>query len=517
MVTSRDPGKSRPDPTVGYAAPGVQPAIGYARMSVRGEDDIRIEDQIERMQQWADGTDGRYVITEVFVDPGVTASREDVEREHFERMVAAIEAGRYRNVIAWHPTRITRHPVTGARFGEAMRRAKGKLFIVNGAVIDFATPEGQKAWHAAVGTSAAESIDKGDFLSKMHQRKREDLSYAGGRVSYGWDLEVTMVRQGGKITFKKEWKVVPAEADVLRDAARRIRDGEAVGHVCGLMAEAGVRTRTGKVFSITWLRRVLLHPRIAGFRTYGPADSRQILGMSVDWPPILTVQEWRETVSALDNAERRRTTGSRVKRVYAGAYRCPECATTMRYTRGSGGRKDRWVHPTVGARTRPCGLGAFSVPAVDTDTLMDELVDRYLASRVWETSDGDDGRDLEAERVKLEADIASVVPKVRSGEYDSDYGNELVRSCKISLADVEKKISERARRTLVLDADDARRRWSHGDLTERRRVLFIVLDTAIVHPGTDLPLRDRLEVRWKNRPSVPAYRKATDIVIRPEG
>jgi DNA invertase Pin-like site-specific DNA recombinase len=472
-----------------------EPAVSYTRMSKLNEKGERIKDQDAQIGKFTEASSGAYRVLEKFSDNGIGAWREDVVRPDFERLLAALRAGRVRVVVAWRASRITRDPVKGAEFGALMKKIKGKLLISDGTVFDFTTAAGRAAWHDATGQSSSDSDQKSELIREMHRRKRENLEYQGGRLAFGWTRRLE-IRERKVVSV---WEVDPTEAAIMKDIASKLRAGRSPSSICGELARAGVRTHSGRHFTITTIIRMMRHPRVAGYHTAGAATSRQILGRSTNFPAILDETEWRETVAALDAAAKRKATGSRIKRVYAGYYRCVECNTSLRWARHSGTLVPAWRHPHVGiASSIPCSL-SFGVPADPADDLMDRLITDYLHRRPWEKTATDGTEKLHAERTVTTSKLDALADDVVSGAMSNDLAGRIERKYKTRIAEIDSELARIARLTIVVDGDEAARQWASGDLTERRRVLSAILDTVIVSPGRKLPLHERLDVQWKEQ------------------
>ncbi len=503
--------------------PHADPALVYARMSQVGLD-ARVEDQISRALKDAESSRGEYYVAQVFSDSGITAWREDVLRPEFELFMDALRSGRYRVVVVWEESRITRDPVVGAQVGRVMQKICARLVVTNGesrTVYDFTRQRDRDSWHNAVGKSVSDSGLKSELVREAKTRKSERNEYRGAPVGFGW--AVSYKREGKK--FRSVWTVNEDEAEWLRRASQLVRAGKAVHEVAELFYQEGLRIRhrpssrkdyKGETGALTrqTLAGYLRNPRIAGLHAAGNTKTGYtVIGTLVNFPAILTEAEWRETVAVMAGATEvvadatgaeaskkskrvtRRSTGTRVRHTYAGYYVCFECKRSLVRTNAS--YTSLWRHRLGGAIHHVECPHSFSIPAGRADDLMDDLVAEYVRSHDWVTPVGPDAATLGTERAAILAKIADLPKSVVAGTVSVELAGATEREYKVKLRTIENDLRRIAARTPVIDGETVLADLRSGDLAKRRRALAAVLDRVIVIPGADLPLRDRMRVEWK--------------------
>jgi hypothetical protein len=485
--------------------PDADPAVEYARMSDL-DNDARIPDQFSRGEAYGDRT-GAYWIADCFWDDGISAWREDAHRPQFEEFLEVLRSEKYRTVVVWEESRITRDPVVGAKFGRLMQRLRGVLYVTDGekaTVYNFARQRDRDSWHNAVGKSVSDSGLKSELVKRKQETKREAREFPGSPVGFGWSS--TIVRRGRK--FHTVWSVDESQAVWLREAARRIREGEGALKVANDFYDRGLRIphrRTGPNDTATegsltaqTLTNTLRNPRIAGL--YGSGDANTgwtVVGPIVNFPGILSEDEWRETVAALGTAPKRRGTSTRVQHTYAGWFVCHKCGRSL--IRNSPRKDALWRHRLGKARTHFECDQSFHIAAAAAEKMMDELVSRYLKSRAWEKPGQiHNADDLRAERTKKEADLATLPDAVADETVTLEFAGQLERRWKQRLREIDAELNRQARFMIVLDGDKALQEWETGTLTQRRRVLSTILERIVVIPGKDLPLTERLTVQWRS-------------------
>ncbi|HEX2273822.1 MAG TPA: recombinase family protein [Acidimicrobiales bacterium] len=83
----------------------------------------------------------------------------------------------------------------------------------------------------------------------------------------------------GKPAGQVGWGVrSDAERGLVREAVRRVLDGDGLMTIARNWNERGVPGATGRPWTVKALRKVLLSSRIAGLREHGVDPSRRVLG-----------------------------------------------------------------------------------------------------------------------------------------------------------------------------------------------------------------------------------------------
>lgn len=292
-------------------------------------------------------------------------------------------------------------------------------------------------------------------------------------------------------------KLVPAEAKILKEAARRVAKGETMRSIVSDLDQRGVLTSTGKAWAAPPLRRALLNPRIVGKRL-----DRNGKLVASDVPPILTDNQYAKVKEVLESPERAkfRPKGNQEGRLIpSGKVRCERCGRRM-YYRTAGSRMIYACIPQLGG----CGT---SITAEQVDSRVEAGVLARLASWDWRKgiADAINGTPAEiADRIdELEA------RKITLGE---DYASGAITR-EMMLAGVKKidaEVTEAARLKLAAEAMDrvpipdeqkVVRWWSRSAMAQRSQVVDVALDYAKVLPkqgrtGRSDPVQDRVETYW---------------------
>jgi site-specific DNA recombinase len=173
-------------------------------------------------------------------------------------------------------------------------------------------------------------------VRKIRQRvkdKHTELAGAGrpsGRAGYGYR---NARGKDGRPTLLIE----PAEARVLKEAARRLLRGQSMTRIAENFNDRGVRSARGGRWNSTILRAVLTKPSIAGLRVHNGGSP-----IPAVWKPILDRATWeavcrllgQETTTVIGSDGQphivnRRHYPSRRWLLTAGIARCGECGAKM--------------------------------------------------------------------------------------------------------------------------------------------------------------------------------------------
>jgi site-specific DNA recombinase len=240
------------------------------------------------------------------------------------------------------------------------------------------------------------SLDTARRVARKRQEQAEEGRPGGGPRAYGW--------QGSEM--------VGSEAEVVRDAARRLLAGESLRSIVRDLNDRHVPTATGAAhWDSKKLRDILKRPRNAGLSVY----KGRVVGTGV-WQPLLDREIWETVVALLADPDRRTTASTAPRWLGSSLYRCA-CGAPLR----SGGPVYRCSRPERGTEhvcrrarlvdrhviatvlTVLADQGAVgeirhhlgSVPGVDTEALAEQIAtaraaldrneDAYVAGAMSET------------------------------------------------------------------------------------------------------------------------------------
>lgn len=270
-------------------------------------------------------------VRKVWIENDVGASTKSKKpRPKYKAMLRDASAGKTQMLLSYSNSRITRRPLEWEELIK-LHELHGTAIItcVSGRA-DFATADGRAvartiaAWDAAEAERTAERVKraKDDAVARGEWR--------GGRRPFGYESD--------GVTVKED------EARALEKAADAIIAGRSLRAVTKEMTDAGFTTTSKKALPLDGiaLRAILLRPRNAGLlevteKVKGP-DGKFVkvskIAGPAQWPAIIPEEKWLAVRGILTDPARRTQTGSDVRWLGSGRYRCglEGCGDIMRST-----------------------------------------------------------------------------------------------------------------------------------------------------------------------------------------
>ena len=445
----------------------VKAAAIYARISNDPEGDrLGVGRQIEDCR--AEAAHRGWPVADLYVDDDKSAWSGKV-RPEYERMVGDIEAHRIDAVLFWHPDRLTRQPIEMETFVEICRRANVEVAWIGGALAPRDT-DGLLLLRI-LGAVASDSSAK---TSKRIKRKNEERAAAGlptggGTRPFGYRAD--------RVT------VDPFEADLVREAVRRVLAGEYVRAIAREWNARGIPTPAGNTWTVESLRRMLCSARISGQREY--------LGRIVapgQWEAIITPEETARLRAIVD--ERTRTHSRPVRRYFlTGLLRCGLCGAPLIARPAAGGTR-RYVCAKGPGHS---GCGRMAANAEPIEAFLAEAVAAHLdlpAVAAAATAAASADAASVAEHDGLRADREQLDELARTYAERRVTLSEWLAARKVIEARIdatERRVS-RTSRTAALDpylgrSAALREDWATLPLDRQRSIVSSLLDRAVVRPA----------------------------------
>jgi site-specific DNA recombinase len=432
-------------------------------------------------------------IAEVYRDNDLSAFS-GKRRPGYEHLLADAKAGRISAVVAWDADRLTRQPIENEGLIDLAERCGTKLATVTGEY-DLATSSGRLHFRIKGAVARHESEHRGERLRLKHDELARAGRHHGGPHAFGFEYEPILLPDGTS-GYRFTGRLDETEAELIREAARRLLNGESVYGVLADWEQQGVRSPKGNVWLATAFRNMLLSPRIAGLRRH----HAEIVGPAA-WPPILDRGTW-EAVRAIfaDRTGRRRLGRGRTFLLTSGIARCGAAGeATIGHVEGICGRA--LVSAVNKAPAYACraeaphyGCGRITAQRNHLEALVTEMVLTVLAgpglADARRAIAGED-RDLAALADQLRADEHALNQLARDHYADRLISRaEFLAAREVIEARIEatnRVLSERPRTGILLDLPSTeaalRDGWETWSVDRRHAVVAAVLDAVIVSPA----------------------------------
>lgn len=418
-----------------------------------------------------------------YVDDDVSAYN-GKPRPEYRRLLSDIKDGRIDGVVVWHLDRLHRHPRELEEFFEICAAANVRHLASVTGDVDLSTHDGQFLARILGAVSRKESDDKARRNKRKHLELAQAGRWAGGGRPYGYD---------------DERRILPEEAAIIRELARRALAGESLRTLCADLGRRAVPTVRGGRWAMHTIKHILIHPRVAGLR----ALKGEVIGPAV-WKPILSAEDHARLKALLTDPARRLNRTAR-RYMLMGFLYCNVCGTRL------------ISRPSRGRRAYVCASGPGMTGCGKISILADSL-EEFLAESVFHAVDTPAvSRGLRAAGPdKAGSGLASSIAddEAQLQELATMWAKKAITLAEFLSA--RKVIEDRLRgqraqfarrdqhsvlRDLVGHGNQLRKDWPSLNLDQRRAIIGAVLDRVNIKPapatGRNFFQRERVSPVWK--------------------
>lgn len=329
-------------------------------------------------------------IHDYYVDNSVSASKKNVVRPEYQRMVKHYKAGKFNALICYDLDRLMRQPRELEDWIEEAETHGLPVVTMNGEA-DLGTDAGRLFARIKV------SVAKAETDRKSARQKRAALQRA----------EMGRVPLGTRLTgYTKTGEVIPEEAKLVRFIFKEFSTNETLKGLAKKLNDAEISTRRGGTWSPSSVATILKNPRYAGRVVY----KGQILDSKVPaWKPLVTEDTFDYVQSIFRRDERKKNSeGTARKHLGAGLYLCGVCLRPVQ-TNGP-----RYWCKEGGHVTR-------SLPAIDEhvlSTVRERLGKPDVAQMMVTETSHDAVKELSAEATELRHRLAVIEADYDNGDID---------------------------------------------------------------------------------------------------
>lgn len=409
-------------------------------------------------------------------------------RPGWERLLKDLETGRINAVVAYSSSRMYRRPADLGRLVTLTKARSIEIATVASGSINLDTVDGRMLAGILAEIDQAEAERTGERVKRAKLQRRESGRHnGGGRRPFGYRRE-----PGNGLV------VVKPEAKLIREAAKRVIDGDLPGRIVSDWNERGVVTAEGGRWRPDHLKRILVgkQPKLR---------EKPLVAGGTDWPAILdatTLADVKARIMVPSKYAPKEPVNGR-KYAWTGLLKCYACGSNML---GSGGY---YRCALING-----GCGSVSVKAADIEDMLDALV----LDRVATVGEPDIDRrppsatrraELEAELAATEARRADLAQAFASGTVDAAaYG----AAAALVLADVDRLTVELADTlpdpepiayAAIMSPEQRRaagRVLTANEVADIHEAYATVVESVTVKPRVGKPKTldtKRIKVRWK--------------------
>ena len=344
-----------------------------------------------------------------------TSAYNGKRRPSYERLLKDIAGGRVTFLTAWHPDRLHRSPSELETFIAIVDRAGIDIETARAGELDLSTPSGRMIARQLGAVARYESEHKSDRQRRKHQELADAGHMSGGGTRpFGYNDDRRTLCE--------------PEAARVREAARRVLDGESIRSVCADFTARGIATVVGRPWAPTVLRNMLVSARISGRRECGRRDAAgrtllaPITSATADCAPIISAEDSDALRGVLSSPSRRKNTLTGRSYLLRSIARCGLCGTPLVARPRADGRRCYVCASGPGFN----GCGKIRILA---DTLEDDVSARLLAAvdegeleAVLTASDGAEAAQAREEVVTREEKLRALAAEhAREAITDSEW------------------------------------------------------------------------------------------------
>lgn len=414
-----------------------------------------------------------WTLATVYVDNDVSAYS-GKPRPQYAALMEAVRHGQVGGIVAWHPDRLHRSPKELEEFISLVEAHHVVVETVQAGQWNLSTPSGRLVARQLGSVARYESEHKSERVRRALEQ-RAQMGRAHGRRAYGWTAT-------GRINAQ--------EAAVVRKAAKRIIAGDSLRGIVADMNERGVLSPSGKPWSKTMLRHVVMRERNVGLLVH----HGKVIGEG-DWPPILERGCWEQVRAVLSDPTRKTSTSSAAKHLLSGIARCGVCGGPMRAGMNRVTFSYRCADKSCVSRNRD-----------DVDALVTEVVLRRLgqpdAIDLFNPKRSENSKRAGEELQELQARLDLAADDYADGKIDARQMERITQRLRprIDAAQVQaRSVDDSPLLAGLVGPGDVAKRWETLPLTRRRAVVDLLLSVRVLRAQQGAREFDpeTVKIEWK--------------------
>lgn len=325
-------------------------AVIYARYSSASQNEQSIDGQIRVITEFAQRQGYRIVGT--YIDRAMTGRNDD--RPDFQRMIADSENGEFDYVIVYKLDRFSRNRYDSAVYKRTLQNNGVKVISATEQISD--TPEGIMFESIIEGYSEFYSAELSSKVKRGLNESRIKGNFTGGFVIYGYEI------------INQKWTVKEDEAENVRQMFADCANGMLIKNIAASLNEKGSRTKTGALWTINRVSRILNNEKYCGIVRHGDEVFKNII-------PAIVDEKLFEKVNRNMTTNYRRTAHFRsvVPYYLSGKLFCMNCGAPMNGETGTG-RGGKFYY--YKCQSNKAKKGSCAKKNVRRDMLEDLIIDK---------------------------------------------------------------------------------------------------------------------------------------------
>lgn len=486
----------RLDTTLDLLDLGPERAAIYNRISLDKHSDERaVRRQSEDAHNLARSR-GWTVVGE-YTDNSLSASRPEIERPEYNRLLADYRAGAFDALICFDLDRLTRQPRQLEDWIEEAEK-RGLVVVTLNGEADLSTDGGRMFARVKAAVARSEIERKSARHKRANVQRAENGHWQFSRRPYGYD------RINGEIV------IVEPEAEIVRECYRRYNAGESLYAIANDLNERGIPLHSADAeWSMRRVQQMLRNERYAGIVSH--------LGKRYDaepsWEPLIDKRTWRDYVKTREARTREGAWSTTTKHLLSGMIFCGVCGARLLarpdYRRNPDG--SRRTFQAYACQENWCvQIKAEEVEPVVNGIVLARLADKRVLKGLREEPNT---APVVEEIRKLRERHSNLVDLVADGALPRAEARQRGQALAEKVARLEKRLNAMRHESPLTDLALSRAiptKWNRKmSIMEKRRVieelgLIVTIDKARRGrrpngpEGKPLPDLDRIRFEWRD-------------------
>lgn len=445
----------------------------YLRISLDKDGDERAVTRQRQDAQHLAKVRGWEIVDE-YVDNSISASKAEVIRPEYERMLADYQRGRFDAIICYDLDRLTRQPRQLEDWIDHAERHGLMLVTLNGEA-DLTTDGGRMYARIKAAVARAEVERKSVRHKRANRQRAEQGHWQFSRRPYAYE------RVDGEV------KIVEKEAKIVREGYRRYIAGESYYSIAAdwnarddvprwvqPKKKDGREAKPGaEEWSMHRVRQLLRNPRYAGIVVHN-GEVFEIEPDKRQWTPLIDERTWNDYLAIRDSRKRPGSWSTSTKHLLSGMTICGVCGERLlarpEYRLSREGQR-------VTQQSYQCQKSwCVAIRAEQLEQFAEALVFRRLADKniVRALRKTPDTEPLRKELADVRARRDRIVDLLSEGLLDKRKAREQATALTSRLEELNGRLSVMRRQSPLTDLAASRGvelKWARLDVLERRRVI----------------------------------------------
>lgn len=288
----------------------------------------------------------------VFEDPGYSAKNTD--RPAYQQMLDRLRTGEFSHLLVWKIDRISRNLLDFATMYAELKKL-GVTFVSKNEQFDTSSAIGEAMLKIILIFAELERNMTSERVTAVMLSRANNGQWNGGRVPYGYDWSKE----------KKTFTVNLTEGKIVKLIYNMYEEYQSILHISRHLNEQGIKTKSGKEWSITGVHKILTNQFYIGTYIYNVHEDGKGSKKRVDkeWitfedhhEPIITHEQF-DRIQFLLKRNRRggvsqgETYIRKNIHIFGGLTRCGSCGSLMSATLDKR-RADGWRPSIYGCSRR---------------------------------------------------------------------------------------------------------------------------------------------------------------------